>query len=72
MTPTRSSRIVPKPALHNPFLMLYKVAIVLQTLDQPCVLPVQILIEQYMCVSKDARIEQSWRSLAKEEFIISQ
>lgn len=52
--------------------MLYKVAIVLQTLDQPCVLPVQILIEQYMCVSKDARIEQSWRSLAKEEFIISQ
>lgn len=67
-----SSRIVAKPALRNPFLMLHKVTILLQPLFQPCLLPIQVLIEENMCVSKDARIEQSGRFLAKEILIVSQ
>ena len=67
-----SSRIVAKPALRNPFLMLHKVTILLQPLFQPCLLPVQGIIEENMCISKDARIEQSRRFLAKEKLIVSQ
>lgn len=67
-----SSRLIPKPALHNPFVMLHEVAILFQGFPQPRVLPVQPLIEENMCVSKDTRIEQPGSFLAKETFIISQ
>ncbi len=64
------SRVGVKPALSDPLLMLHKIAILLQILFYPCLLPIQTFTEKDMCVSKDTGIKQTRGFFAKEEVVV--